>query len=421
MSWILLKMMDFTSFGEKFNGTSGILQLMDDLGQGVGDPGTIMLGGGNPSSISEVHAYFESQMRSIVGQPEIFQRLIGTYASPRGHTAFIEAFVELVNGLYHWGISSENVVLTNGSQIAFFYLFNLFGGESSRGFRKILLPLTPEYIGYEDLGLSRGIFASYRPVIELLHDNLFKYRVDFNALTISPEIGALCVSRPTNPTGNVLTEDEIEQLSVLAESCNIPLIIDNAYGAPFPGIIFSEIKPRWNPSIVMCLSLSKLGLPGIRTGIIVARKEITRRIANMNAIISLSPGNIGPGLSLKGVQSGDILRLCREVIRPHYKSGIENAIAVSRRLFRGLDFRIHVPEGSILIWIWFPALRISTQELYVRVKRRGVLIVPGHYFFPGLENDAWDHKSQCIRINVGASPEDVEKGLAIIAEEVRDA
>jgi len=38
---------------------------------------------------------------------------------------------------------------------------------------------------------------------------LFKYHVDFSQLQPGDDIGALCVSRPTNPTGNVLTEDEI--------------------------------------------------------------------------------------------------------------------------------------------------------------------------------------------------------------------
>ncbi len=31
----------------------------------------------------------------------------------------------------------------------------------------------------------------------------------------------------------------------------IPLVIDNAYGVPFPGIIFSEARPPWNPNIVL--------------------------------------------------------------------------------------------------------------------------------------------------------------------------
>ena len=57
----------------------------------------------------------------------------------------------------------------------------------------------------------------------------------------------------------------------------IPLIIDGAYGLPFPNILFSEARPHWNENTILVLSLSKLGLPGVRTGIVVAREEIVRR------------------------------------------------------------------------------------------------------------------------------------------------
>ena len=42
------------------------------------------------------------------------------------------------------------------------------------------------------------------------------------------DVGALCVSRPTNPTGNVLTDAELEQLRQLAAEHNVPLLIDGA-------------------------------------------------------------------------------------------------------------------------------------------------------------------------------------------------
>ncbi|EHC98434.1 Valine-pyruvate aminotransferase [Salmonella enterica subsp. enterica serovar Urbana str. R8-2977] len=62
----------------------------------------------------------------------------------------------------------------------------------------------------------------------------------------------ICVSRPTNPTGNVITDEELMKLDRLANQHNIPLVIDNAYGVPFPGIIFSEARPEarplWNPN-----------------------------------------------------------------------------------------------------------------------------------------------------------------------------
>ena len=43
-------------------------------------------------------------------------------------------------------------------------------------------------------------------------------------------------------------------------------------------------------------------------------------------------------------------------------------------------------------------LPITTEVLYQRLKKRGVLMVPGHYFFPGLEHD-WPHTHQCMRMN----------------------
>lgn len=98
----------------------------------------------------------------------------------------------------------------------------------------MLFPLAPEYIGYADSGLEEDLFVSARPNIELLPEGQFKYHVDFEHLHIGEETGMICVSRPTNPTGNVITDDELMKLDRLANQHGIPLVIDNAYGVPFP-------------------------------------------------------------------------------------------------------------------------------------------------------------------------------------------
>ncbi len=79
-------------------------------------------------------------------------------------------------------------------------------------------------------------------------------------------------------------------------------------------------------------------------------------------------------------------------------------------------FRIHKSEGAIFLWLWFDELPISTKELYQRLKARGVLVVPGEYFFFG--TDDWPHAHQCLRMNYVQPQEVMEKGIAIIAEEV---
>ena len=83
-------------------------------------------------------------------------------------------------------------------------------------------------------------------------------------------------------------------------------------------------------------------------------------------------------------------------------------------------FRIHKPEGAIFLWLWFDELPITTMELYKRLKARGVLIVPGEYFFIG-QDDSWDHAHQCLRMNYVQDEEMMQKGIDIIAEEVLKA
>jgi valine--pyruvate aminotransferase len=283
-----------------------------------------------------------------------------------------------------------------------------------------VLPLTPEYIGYADQGVVPDLFRASRPSIELLDAQQFKYRVDFDAVHVDESVAAICVSRPTNPTGNVLTDEEMETLLALAKRHEVPLIVDNAYGLPFPGIVFCDATPVWNENVIVCMSLSKLGLPGVRTGIVVAEPGIISAITGMNAIINLSTGGFGPELALEMVSSGEILHLGRDVVKPFYQRKAQAAVERLRRDLAGHPFRVHRPEGAIFLWLWFDGLPITGQDLYQRLRQRGVLVIPGQHFFPGLEDD-WRHRHECIRVNYSLADDQVQAGLGIIAEEVKRA
>ncbi|WP_274005148.1 valine--pyruvate transaminase [Vibrio parahaemolyticus] len=412
--------MQFSKFGEKFNQYSGITQLMDDLNDGLRTPGAIMLGGGNPAAIPAMLDYFHQASEEMLASGELVAALTN-YDGPQGKDVFVKALAQLFRETYGWDISEKNISLTNGSQSGFFYLFNLLAGQQPDGsHKKVLLPIAPEYIGYGDAGIDEDIFVSYHPEIELLDNGLFKYHVDFEKLTVDDSVAAICASRPTNPTGNVLTDEEVRKLDKLARENNIPLIIDNAYGLPFPNIIFEDVEPFWNENTILCMSLSKLGLPGVRCGIVIASEEITQALTNMNGIISLAPGSVGPALANHIIAKGDLLKLSSEVIKPFYKQKSQRAVELLQQAITDERFRIHKPEGAIFLWLWFDELPITTMELYQRLKARGVLIVPGEYFFIG-QKDEWDHAHQCLRMNYVQDDEMMQKGIAIIAEEVEKA
>jgi valine--pyruvate aminotransferase len=86
-------------------------------------------------------------------------------------------------------------------------------------------------------------------------------------------------------------------------------------------------------------------------------------------------------------------------------------------------YRIHSSEGAFFLWLWFPELPIASRELYERLKARGVLIVPGEYFFYGLDGEgrstAWPHATQCVRMTFSQSAETIAAGVAIMADELR--
>ncbi len=414
--------MKLSLFGQKFAGKSGIVELMDDLGSALNEnPEMIFMGGGNPGRLPELEAVFQQRLEAIMADPAQRHSLFGIYQSPQGDREFRKQIAGFLKQQFGWNLSEHNIAVSNGSQSAFFVLFNMLAGAMPDGTsRAIHLPLAPEYIGYADAGLSEHFFNATRPSIELLDDHLFKYHVDFSQLKPGEETAALCVSRPTNPTGNVLTDDEVAHLDEIARERGIPLIIDGAYGLPFPNILFTEASPHWNDNTVLVLSLSKLGLPGVRTGIVVAREEIVRAFTNANTIVSLACGTLGPALARALFDSGEIRTLTRDYVTPFYRERSLQAVAWFREALGDLPWHVHKPEGAIFLWLWFDGLPISSQELYQRLKRRGVLIVPGHNFFVGMHDD-WRHRQECIRVSYARDSETVRRGIGIIAEEVQRA
>jgi valine--pyruvate aminotransferase len=218
----------------------------------------------------------------------------------------------------------------------------------------------------------------------------------------------------------VLSDEEVAHLAAVARARGVPFILDSAYGMPFPGIVQVPATPWWDENAVLCLSLSKLGLPGVRTGIVIARPEIADALAGMNATMSLAVGSVGPVLLRRLVETGEILGVGRDIIRPYYRTRCEQALGWLEEALRGCDYRVHRPEGAFFLWLWLPGLPVPSRELYRRLRARGVFVVSGHHFFPGLVDD-WCHRDECLRISYTQAPEVVQAGLRIIGEEVRRA
>ncbi|MGC6425597.1 MAG: valine--pyruvate transaminase [Akkermansiaceae bacterium] len=416
---------ELSNFGKNLCEGSGIGELMDDLGEALAKGDEIrMLGGGQPAHVPEMDAMWRKRMEEIMAEPELLEKILGNYDAPIGSETFRKAVANLFFREFGWNLTEENVAITMGGQTAFFFLFNALAGRFPDGRRKkILLPLLPEYIGYANQAVGEDFFEAIPARIEKLGDHEFKYRVDFDALNPGDEVAAICASRPTNPSGNVLTDGELEKLRAICREKKIPLIIDNAYGAPFPNVIFSEVNPVWDDEMILTLSLSKIGLPGTRTGIVVAREEVCRAISSMTSIVGLANSNIGQEIMRPLIESGEVLRLSKKVVKPFYEGKSQEAQGWITEYFgERFPYFVHRSEGALFLWLWFEGLPIPTKDLYQRLKKRNVLVVPGEYFFFGLpQGTDWAHTQECIRMTYTMPSEEVKVAIKVIAEEVEIA
>ena len=422
--------MILSDFGKKLAGPSGINQLMDDLGKPFPEGIRIVqMGGGNPARIPEIEKMYRSRMEEILSCGEEFENLIGRYDAPQGKTAFLDQVASYFSKTYGWKITRENVAVSNGSQSAFFYLFNMFAGISEGKKRKIVFPLVPEYVGYADQCVENDMFVGIPSSFEFFPDHTFKYHVDFNLLekylSSHDDVAGLCVTRPTNPTGNVLTDDEVSHLSKLSKKYDIPLFLDNAYGLPWPNIIWDNVNPYWDENVVLSMSLSKIGLPSLRTGIIIARKEIIDALSKINAIAALASGSVGQSLAGPLIESGKLIEAAKNCVKPYYQKKAIKTQALIHKYFDGTNYAVHVSEGSIFMWLYLPELKISTIEFYNRLKEKGVFVMPGEYFFFGNDKslpkiEEHPHFSKCLRLNYAGNEDDVDYGISLIAQEYKN-
>lgn len=92
----------------------------------------------------------------------------------------------------------------------------------------------------------------------------------------------------------------------------------------------------------------KLGLPGARTGIVIANPTVINAFAKANTILNLGLRQ-HVALAKHLLVDGKILKLSREIVAPFYRDKMENAVRIFKHPPGQLPYRIHKPEGAIFL------------------------------------------------------------------------
>jgi valine--pyruvate aminotransferase len=409
-----------TQIGTQMSNLTGVRAIMKDIietlraGQGRE---FINLSAGNPVILPEVEQLWRDCTAELLASPE-YGEVVCRYGSSQGYQPLIEAIANDFNQRYGMNLSDRNILITPGSQSIYFYAANAFGGYTSDGnLKQIVLPLSPEYTGYGGVSLTPEAVVAYKPTLEIDEKaHRFKYRPDFSQLTVAENTGCVIFSRPCNPTGNVLTDEEVKKITALAAPFDVPVLIDSAYAPPFPAMNFTEMTPIFGDNILHCMSLSKAGLPGERIGVAIGNPKLVGILESFQTNLCIHSPRYGQAIAAKAIASGALAELSTNVIRPYYQQKfdvVENTL--NQSMPKDLPWFLHRGEGAIFAWLWLQDLPITDWEFYQQLKQVGVIVVPGSTFFPGLRED-WVHKQQCIRVSLTATNEEIETGMQRLAK-----
>ena len=219
--------------------------------------------------------------------------------------------------LLYPGATAENVVVTNGTSEA---NFTTLWGLLETGDRAAVM--LPTYM--QTWGLSRayaGRADAYRLRLRG-RGSARRWALDVASLerAVSKKTRLIVVTNPNNPTGAVLTEEEMDAIVEAARSVKAWIVADEVYrGAEIAGGRPSPTFWGRYGRVLVTSGLSKaFGLPGLRIGWIAGPPRVLARLCGYHDYTTLTPTMLSDRLARAALEPGrreEILERTRRILR----------------------------------------------------------------------------------------------------------
>jgi aspartate/methionine/tyrosine aminotransferase len=291
----------------------------------------------------------------------------------------------------------EVVVVPGGKPILFFTILALVGEGD-----EVIYP-NPGFPIYE----SMIEFVGGVPVpIPLREQREFRLDVDELATKITPRTRLIILNSPANPTGGVLTEQDIRDITAAIGDANIMVLSDEIYSRLiFEGSHFSPLSIReFRERTILLDGFSKTyAMTGWRLGYGVMRVDLAQQVArlmtNSNSCTASFTQMAGVA-ALTGDQAS-VTRMC-EAFRMRRDLMVNGLNSI-----RG--FRCLSPKGAFYVFPNIEGIGRKSQDLAGRLlEEAGVACLSGTAF--GKFGEGY------LRFSVANSPENISKALERIGQ-----
>lgn len=196
------------------------------------------------------------------------------YSNGQGEPALVAALAARYSARRGRPIGKDQVMCLPGTQTTLYAILQTLVTEGDD-----VLVGDPMYATYE--GLIRATGAAVIPVP--LHPEAgFRMQAADVAARITPRTRILFLNTPHNPTGAVLTKDDLTALCQLAAAHDLWVICDEVYeDLLFPGVTFASPLdlPDFADRVIVASSISKShAAPGFRSGWCIGPAEFCARL-----------------------------------------------------------------------------------------------------------------------------------------------
>ena len=289
-------------------------------------------------------------------------------------------------------LKAENILCFSGAEEGIFASLHVLCEPQDH-----VIALTPCYQSLLEIPILKGATATQ---IQLLEQNQWRIDLDVIRTAITPQTKCIIINFPHNPTGQVITQQELSDLVALCAKHDLWLFSDEVYrllGAPSePWAV--PVATMYPKALSLGVMSKAFGMAGLRIGWIACQDLVLiHKIKQMKDYLSICNSAPAEILSLIALKNKDkILARNNQIVSKNLKL-LDNFMEEYRHLFEWVR-----PQGGCVGFVKYKG-RESIEDFAKRlIETKGVLLIPASIY---------DVSSNHFRIGFGRQnmPEALDK------------
>ena len=269
---------------------------------------------------------------------------------------------------------------------------------------EVIIP-TPCFVCYDPIVRLQG---GVPVIVETKFEEKFKLTPEALRAAITPKTKMLVLAYPNNPTGAILTREELEAIAEVLRDTNVVILSDEIYAELTYGtkhVSIASIEGMWERTILASGFAKAYAMTGWRMGYLAAPLPILEQMLKIHQYAIMCAPTTSQFAAVEALRNGD--EDIREM-REEYDRRRRYIYEGLRRI--GIDS--FLPEGAFYIYPDLRKFGLSSEEFCSRLLyEHRCAIVPGTAFGEDGEGFA--------RISYAYSVKHITKALERIAAFVK--